>query len=200
MDEMKQPIDAAIEYYRFLAKKANLAGNHYLCSSYLKTVKNLQEKKEYIARNNSAWVDVTSLGDSEPVYIRNEPDPWQVRPFPVHESALKAFNQISQVLSEDEKRKRQKELDSYNQIYGRNRATYEGNYLSWRKEFEATGAEFAKERMLEAYKNGDEEAWERSLRPAKSARTGISIWRDTPLLYTLGAMIALVLCVLVMFL
>lgn len=188
MDEMKQPIDAAIEHYWFLAKKARLADNHYLYSSYLKTVTKLTEKKEYLARNNSAWVDVTALGDRYPVYVTtNNPTPityisgeWAYSPV-LDDMVLKN----SPYAPTEAERKRQKELNSYNVVFGRNCVTYAGNYLSWRKEFEATGAEFAKERMLEAYKHGDEERWEEHLRPAKSKRTGISIWYDTPLPYLL---------------
>lgn len=71
-------------------------------------------------------------------------------------------------LTETEK-KQKKELDSYNEICGRSVGIgmYHGSYKSWRKEFEETGADFAKERMLAAYKRGDEEAWETGLRDAK---------------------------------
>lgn len=84
------------------------------------------------------------------------------------------------------------ELRAYNEIYGRSVGTggVVGTYKSWRKEFEATGSEFAKERMLEAYKPGDEDL-DKYPSIAKSERTGISWWRDTPLLWLAVAMLLL---------
>lgn len=66
----------------------------------------------------------------------------------------------------------QKELDSYNQIYGRSVGVgmYYGTYLFWRGEFEKTGSAFAKERMLEAYKHGDEEDWEAHLKMVRKIK------------------------------
>lgn len=58
----------------------------------------------------------------------------------------------------------QKELDSYNEIYGRDITVAdprnEGAYTFWRTEYEATGAAYAMSKMMESYRHGDEERWE----------------------------------------
>lgn len=117
------------------------------------------------------WVDVSSVSDRYPVYVTtNNPTPityvpsdWVYSPV-LDDMVLKNGPYVPT----ETELKQQKELDSYNQIFSRNRATYKGTYLSWRKEFEATGAEFAKERMLEAYKLGDEDQLEKYPSIAKS--------------------------------
>jgi hypothetical protein len=91
-----------------------------------------------------------------------------------------------------EQRKRREELESYNDIFGRSVgiSMYTGTYLSWRKEFEETGAEFAKERMEAVYRPGDELKWEQGLK-----NRPISIWKDTPLIPLILAVFLIVMLV-----
>lgn len=171
MDEMKRLRDRRQAYWE-LAREACEKFEYDNYDTYICAMELIDEqirwREEFVTT-----IDVTALGDREPTYIAtfNPGSHYPFQPLITHENTPK-----------------QKELGAYNEIFGRSVGIgmYTGTYLFWRKEFEETGATFAKERMTEAYKRGDEEAWEQGLKDEKFKRKGISIWRDTPLVWVLG--------------
>lgn len=147
-------------------------------------------------------VEVTAIGDPKPEYLSwNKSRPAVATH--IYEDELKwipsdyysgGLHPATRKFRE-EPTAEQKALNSYNEVYDRSIGIgmYTGTYRSWRYEFEATGAEFAKERMLAAYKPGDES----QVSYDKPGKLEISMCWDTPLLW-IGIVIIAVMTLLIL--
>lgn len=142
-------------------------------------VYNEVQRQYKMHRQTQDWLQKGAKADLEREYAwesaREALDRWDI---PAYESWMNKVNELD--LNAGKSRRSIKgttmsvppEITAYNEIYGRDisnvHSAVSGSYLFWRKEFEATGAEFAKTRMIDAYKHGDEERWEENIRPAKT--------------------------------